>query len=68
MNTYFNFSLGEYYARYEKDALRSIPCMCMLTINWDNNILPACTKSRIVVLGNHKDRIWTKSEKYASIL
>ena len=31
-------------------------------------LLPHCAKSPIVVLGNHKDCIWTKSEKYAPVL
>ena len=29
---------------------------------------PHRAKSRIVVLDNHKDCIWTKSEKYAPVL
>jgi hypothetical protein len=29
---------------------------------------PLCTKSRIVVLGNHEDHAWTKSERYAPVL
>jgi hypothetical protein len=42
--------------------------MCVLTIKPDEMLQPHCTKSRIVVLGNHKERIWTKSEKYAPVL
>jgi hypothetical protein len=29
---------------------------------------PLRTKSCIVVLGNHKDRVWTKPKKYAPVL
>jgi len=29
---------------------------------------PLCAKSRIVVLGNHEDRVWTKPETYAPVL
>ncbi len=29
---------------------------------------PHHAKSRIVVLGNHEDRVWTKPEKYAPVL
>ena len=42
--------------------------MCVLTIKRDENLLPIRAKSRIVVLGNHEDRVWTKSEKYAPVL
>ena len=31
-------------------------------------VRPHHAKARIVILGNHKDRIWTKSEKYAPVL
>jgi hypothetical protein len=42
--------------------------MCVLTIKKDKNLLPLCAKSRIVVLGNHKDCVWSKSDWYAPIL
>ena len=42
--------------------------MCVLTIKRDENLLPLRAKSRIVVLGNHEDRDWSKSEKYAPVL
>jgi hypothetical protein len=42
--------------------------MCVLTIKPDKKINPHQAKLRIVVLGNYKDRIWLKSEKYAPIL
>jgi hypothetical protein len=42
--------------------------MCVLSIKKDKMFNPFCAKSRIVVLGNHKDRVWTKSEKYAPVL
>ena len=42
--------------------------MCVLTVKKDVNLLPVRAKSRIVVLGNHEDRVWTKSEKYAPVL
>ncbi len=29
---------------------------------------PYRAKARIIVLGNHKDQVWTKSEKYAPVL
>jgi hypothetical protein len=42
--------------------------MCILTIKPDEMINPHWAKSRIVVLGNHEDQLWTKSEKYAPVL
>jgi hypothetical protein len=42
--------------------------MCNLTIKPDEMMNPHGANSRIVVLGNHEDRIWTKSEKYAPVL
>jgi len=42
--------------------------MCVLTIKKDENLLPLRAKSRIVVLGNHEDRVWSKSERYAPVL
>jgi hypothetical protein len=34
----------------------------------DEMLNPLCAKSRIVVLGNNEDSIWTKSKKYAPVL
>ncbi len=42
--------------------------MCILTIKKDKMMNPLHAKSRIVVLGNHEDRVWTKPEKYAPVL
>ncbi len=42
--------------------------MCVLIIKKDKNLLPLCAKSRIVVLGNHKDHVWSKSDWYAPFL
>ena len=42
--------------------------MCVLTIKPDEMLQPHRAKYRIVVLGNHEDRIWTKSDKYAPVL
>jgi hypothetical protein len=51
-----------------KGAPRAIPTMCVLTIKPDEMLRPHRAKARIVVLGNHEDCIWTKSEKYAPVL
>ena len=68
LETYKKITLGEYRALREKGAPKAIPTMCVLTIKRDENLLPHRAKSRIVVLGNHEDRIWAKSEKFAPVL
>jgi hypothetical protein len=68
LGTYQKLSLGEYRALREKGAPRAIPTMCVLTIKKDENLLPVRAKSRIVVLGNHEDRVWSKSDRYAPVL
>jgi hypothetical protein len=42
--------------------------MCVLSIKKDEKLNPLRAKLRIVVLGNHEDRVWTKPEKYAPVL
>ena len=68
MGTFRKITLGEYRALREKGAPRVIPTMCVLTIKKDENLLPLCAQSRIVVLGNHEDRIWSKSDRFAPVL
>ncbi len=67
-NTYVKISLAKYRALRAKGAPRVIPKMCVLSIKKDELFNPLRAKSRIVALGNHKDRVWTKSEKYAPVL
>ena len=68
LGTIHKLTLGEYRALREKGAPRAIPSMCVLTIKRDENMLPVRAKSRIVVLGNHEDRNWSKSERFAPVL
>ncbi len=68
LNTYKKITLGEYRAYREKGAPHAIPTMCVLTIKRDENLLPHRAKSRIVALGNHEDRVWSKSDKFAPVL
>ncbi len=68
LNTYKKITLGEYCSLREKGAPRAIPTMCVLTIKRDENLLPNSAKSQIVVLGNHEDRVWSKSDKFAPVL
>ncbi len=68
LGTFCKITLGEYRALHEKGATKAIPTMCALTIKKDENLLPLWAKLRIVVLRNHEDRVWSKSDGYAPIL
>jgi hypothetical protein len=68
LGTFKKITLGEYWALHEKSAPKAIPTMCVLTIKKDENLLPLRAKSRIAVLGNHEDRIWSKSNRFAPVL
>jgi hypothetical protein len=68
LNTYKTITLGEYCALQEKGAPCAIPTMCILTIKKDEQLCPLHAKSRIVVLENHEDRVWSKSDKFALVL
>ena len=68
LGTYKKITLGEYRQLRAEGAPKAIPTMCVLTIKKDENLLPLRAKSRIVVLGNHEDRVWSKSERFAPVL
>jgi hypothetical protein len=68
IGTYDKLSLAEYRALQEKGAPRAIPTMCVLTIKPDKMFNPFHAKFWIVILGNHEDCIWSKSEWYAPVL
>jgi hypothetical protein len=61
-------TLVEYHVLHTKGASHAIPMMCVLTIKKDEMMNPLREKSCIVVLGNHKDRVWTKPKKYTPVL
>ena len=67
-NTSVKISLANYRALWAQGALRAIPTMCVLSIKKDEMFNPLRDKSRILVLGNHEDCVWTKPEKYALVL
>jgi hypothetical protein len=67
-DTYGKITLAKYCTLRAKGAPRAIPTMCVLSTKKDKMLNLLRAKSRIVVLGNHKDRVWTKPEKYAPIL
>jgi hypothetical protein len=68
LRTFKKITPGEYWALCKKGAPKAIPNMCILTIKKDENLLPLQAKSRIVVLGNHEDRVWSKSDCFAPVL
>ena len=61
-------TLGKYQALHKKRAPRAIPTMSVLAVKEDANLLPVRAKLRIVVLGNHEDRVWSRFKKYAPVL
>jgi hypothetical protein len=59
-DTYNVLTLEQYPAYHAKGAPRAIPMMCVLTIKPNEMLRPHRAKSRILVIGNHEERIWTK--------
>jgi hypothetical protein len=47
---------------------KALPSMCVLIIKPDKDGKPCRAKSRIVALGNHEDRYFSKSQRYAPVL
>jgi hypothetical protein len=68
MNIYRKITLGKYRALCKKGASKAIPTMCVLTVKRDENLNPLRAKSWIVVLGNHKDHVWSKCNHFVSVL
>ncbi len=68
LNAICRITLGEHRALREKRAPHAIPPICVLTIKKDENLIPLWAKSRIVALGNHKNCVWLKSDKFAPVL
>jgi hypothetical protein len=68
MDTSNTITLAQYRAYREKGAPDVIPTMCILTIKPDEILKPHHAKARIVALGNHKDKDWSKKDKYAPVL
>ena len=66
---YEPISKKDYLALRRSGAIpKAIPSMCVLVVKPDKNGNPHRAKSRIVVLGNHEDRIYSKSQRYAPVL
>ena len=47
---------------------RALPSMCVIVVKNNKDGNPDRAKSRIVILGNHEDAYYTKSERYAPVL
>ena len=56
------------YERYQEAGFTAIPTMNVFTIKPDAMGNPYRAKSRIVVLGNLEERVWTSSDRYAPVL
>jgi hypothetical protein len=68
LDTYDKITLAKYRTLRAKGTPHATRTMCVLSIKKDNMLNPLRAKSCIVVFGNHEDRVWTKSEKYAPVL
>ncbi len=68
LNTYHKITLGKYRALREKGAPKAIPVMCVLTVKRDENLNPLRAKSWIIILGNHENHVWSKSNRFAPVL
>lgn len=59
---------SEYKALHDKTRKQAIPSMGVLTIKTDRNGDPVRAKSCIVVLGNHDNMLWTKTNCFAPVV
>jgi len=68
-DVYERISKKDYLALRRSGVIpKAIPSMCVLVVKPDKDGNPHRAKSRIVVLGNHEDRIYSKSQRYAPVL
>ena len=65
LDTYKKITLHEYRALHIKGAPRATLTMCVLTIKKDEALHLLLAKFCIVVLGDHEDRVWSTSDKFA---
>ncbi|KAL7459292.1 hypothetical protein ACHAWC_010958 [Mediolabrus comicus] len=62
-DVYERISKKDYLALRRSGAIpKAIPSMCVLVVKPDKEGRPHRAKSRIVVLGNHEDRLYSKSD------
>ncbi len=54
---------------YARKGLLELSQQCVFwLLKKDENLFPLCTKLQTVVLGNHKDCVWSKNEWHAPVL
>ena len=69
LNVYEKINKKTYLALKRSGRIgKALPSMCVLVIKPDKDGKPHRAKSRIVVLGNHEDRYYSKSQRYAPVL
>jgi hypothetical protein len=69
LNVYERINKKTYLALKRSGRIgKALPSMCVLVIKPDKDGKPHRAKSRIVVLGNHEDRYFSKSQRYAPVL
>eukprot|EP00956_Cyclotella_meneghiniana_P035945 scaffold119809_cov102-Cyclotella_meneghiniana.AAC.2 len=69
LNVYEKINKKTYLALHRSGRIgKALPSMCVLVVKHDKDGNPVRAKSRIVVLGNHEDRVYEKSQKYAPVL
>ena len=64
----FDVITAEEYERYKALGYKAIPTMNIFTVKPDELGNPYRAKSRIVVLGNQEERVWSNSDRYAPVL
>jgi hypothetical protein len=57
---------AEYHAKYSQ--ITTIPTMNVHTVKKDEDGIPVRVKSRIVVLGNLEETLWSKSNVHAPVI
>ena len=68
-DTFERISKSQYLALKRRGLVPdALPSMCVLVIKKDKDGRPDRAKSRIVVLGNHEDRVYEKSKRFAPVL
>ena len=68
LDTYEVIDEAEYLRLVRLHGIKAIPTMCIHTVKPDDKGMPDRAKSRIVVLGNEEDRIWTKNDLFAPVI
>jgi len=69
MDVFERINKKQYLALHQSGKIpKDLPSMCVLVVKPSKDGKPNQAKSRIVVLGNFKDRLYEKSQQYAPVL